>query len=101
MGGQLNVEVVYAAPDRVLSVRLAVPPGTSILQTVELSGLVALEPGALSPERIGVFGRLQAPDTPVQDGDRVEIYRLLLVDPKTRRRQRARNPSLKGAGYRD
>jgi hypothetical protein len=39
---------------------------------------------------VGVFGKRVPPDTPLADGDRVEIYRALLLDPKERRRQRAR-----------
>lgn len=91
MGEQLiNVEVIHAAPDRVRSAKLAVPRGTSIMQVVELSGLCEQLPQPVSPDRIGVFGRLLSPETPAQDGDRVEIYRPLVIDPKSRRRQRAR-----------
>jgi len=39
---------------------------------------------------VGVFGKRVRPDTPLADGDRVEIYRPLLLDPKERRRERAR-----------
>ena len=39
---------------------------------------------------VGVFGKRVAPDARLADGDRVEIYRPLLLDPKERRRERAR-----------
>ena len=45
---------------------------------------------ALGPLRVGVWGRLRSPDSLLRQGDRIEIYRALTVDPKEARRQRYR-----------
>ena len=89
---ELNVEVVYAAPDRAFVRRLRVPAGTTVSQAVEASGLAAEVPGLqVDPQRLGVFSRPVTPDAPVGEGDRIEIYRPLALDPKEARRRRARS----------
>lgn len=94
MGGALiRVEVVYARPNRQRLIPLKVPEGTTMLEAVRLSGIAGLfadlEP-ASAP--MGVFGEVEpAPATRVlRDGERVEIYRPLQIDPKAARRARAR-----------
>lgn len=86
----LNIEVVYAKPDEQTSVRLSLPPGTTAEQAVQRSGLLTLYP-EIDPMnlKLGVFGVACQFETVLKDGDRVEIYRPLLNDPKTARRQRA------------
>jgi putative ubiquitin-RnfH superfamily antitoxin RatB of RatAB toxin-antitoxin module len=89
--GDITIEVVYALPDRQLVVPLTVVAGTTLRQAAQQSGLPAqfgLAPEALN---LGVFGRLEkAPDTAtVRQGDRVEIYRPLTIDPKAARAARA------------
>lgn len=87
--GVLRVEIVYATPERqeVCSVRL--PLGSSLADAIRASGRFAHllgEPAA----RVGVFGRRRALADVLKDGDRVEIYRPLQIDPKEARRRRAR-----------
>ena len=86
----IRIEVVYALHDEQALVALEVPEGTTASEAVERSGLAARFPG-IDPARapIGIFGRVTAPATPLRDGDRVEIYRPLQVDPKEARRARA------------
>ena len=87
----IHVEVVYALPDEQVLIALDVEEGTTAAQAVERSGIMQRFPetaGARMP--IGIFGRVASPDTPLRDGDRVEIYRPLVVDPKEVRRKRAR-----------
>ena len=87
---QLRVEVVYAAPDAEHALRLEVPAGTSIRGAVERSRLLETLPAALAATCcFGIFGVVQPAETPVQDGDRIEIYRPLPDDPKSIRRRRA------------
>lgn len=90
MAETIDVEVVYALPGCQPLVSLRLPPGSSALQAVERSGLI--ERCGLDPEnlRLGVFGRRCRPDARLADGDRVEIYRPLIIDPKQRRRRLAR-----------
>lgn len=86
----IHIEVVYVLPETAHSVSLQVNPGTTIRQAIQQSGLLERSPGIeVDDRRVGIHGRLRDPDTPVSDGDRIEIYRPLLVDPKEARRRRA------------
>jgi putative ubiquitin-RnfH superfamily antitoxin RatB of RatAB toxin-antitoxin module len=87
---EIVVEVVYAGETHI-SRKLRLPAGSTALQAVEASGLAELVPaGAFDPQRLGIFARRVSPDQVLRSGDRVEIYRPLLLDPMTARRQRAR-----------
>jgi putative ubiquitin-RnfH superfamily antitoxin RatB of RatAB toxin-antitoxin module len=86
----MKVSVVYAAvADRhVLSVELA--DGATVEEAVMASGLLALVPELqLESMRVGIWNRNAKLDTAVRDGDRVEVYRPLVIDPKEARRIRA------------
>lgn len=85
----MEIEVVYALPDIQIMRRLCAPPGVTARQAVELSGIINLYPEIdLSKNKLGVFGKLVKPDAILRDGDRVEIYRPLAVDPREARRKR-------------
>ncbi len=87
---ELAVEVAYALPDRQLLIALTVPEGTTLREAIEHSGLLAQFPEIdLTRNAVGVFGKLRALGDALEDGDRVEIYRPLIADPKVVRRQRA------------
>ena len=81
----IDVEVAYADADKQVIVPLQVPVGA-----VRRSGLAEQFPD-MDPNTaaIGVFGIPVSPCAPLAQGDRVEIYRPLQVDPKEARRQRA------------
>ncbi|WP_327438931.1 RnfH family protein [Pseudomonas donghuensis] len=88
----LTVEVVYAQAERQVLLNLEVPAGTTLAEAVKLSGIAAHFPEAdIQACPIGIFGRVIAnPEAQkVEAGDRIEIYRPLLVDPKEVRKQRA------------
>ncbi len=85
----VRIEVVHARPDRQTLIRLSLPAGSTVAEAVARSGLGALYP-ELDPTAVGIFGRRCSPDTVLQDGDRVELYRPLSADPKEIRRRRAR-----------
>ncbi|MEO6680657.1 MAG: RnfH family protein [Pseudomonas sp.] len=88
----IEVEVVYAAVDRQMLRTVAVPAGTTIRAALLESGVGAEFPELdLSNCPVGIFGKVIAdPETRVvQAGDRIEIYRPLLADPKEVRRLRA------------
>lgn len=86
----LRVEVAYALRERQVLLALEVEEGTSAKQAIEHSGILRQFPQIdLARDGIGVFGKVVPLDTPLRDGDRVEIYRPLLADPKQARRERA------------
>lgn len=89
--GVITVEVVYATAERQCLRTLTLPAGSSVIEAVEQSGIVQAMPGlVVDPSRLGIFSRRVAPDDRLRDGDRVEIYRPLTLDPKDARRRRAR-----------
>lgn len=88
----ITVEVAYALPDKQKIVRLAVPAGTTLREAAHLSGIVEYFPGLdIDASGMGIFGKTVAkPDERVLvEGERVEIYRPLIADPKEIRKQRA------------
>lgn len=80
----MRIEVVYALPQRQEQVQLDLAPGSTVLDAIQASGLPQFKLG-----RAGVWGRPASPDMPLREGDRVEIYRPLIADPKEIRRRRA------------
>ena len=87
----IRVEVVYAETERPIQRRAELADGSTVMQAIEASGIIEMLPhGALDPHRLGIFARKVAPDQLVHDGDRIEIYRPLLLDPMEARLQRAR-----------
>lgn len=86
----IHIEVAYAQPQRQLILQLEVPRGTTAIEAVRLSGIEEQFPEiVLGRNRLGVFGKLCKDDRPLNPGDRVEIYRPLLVDPRDARRELA------------
>ncbi len=86
----LRIEVVYARPDRAWRVQLSVPPGTTALGAFEASGLrTRIDELRDQTPDLGVYSNSVAHDRVLLDGDRLEVYRPLLIDPKEARRKRA------------
>jgi uncharacterized protein len=81
----MEVEVVYASPASQRVVKVELKPGATVRDAVTASGFVTVQ-----DQKFGVFGKAVPPDTRLAQGDRVEIYRPLLIDPKEARRSRAR-----------
>lgn len=86
----ISVEIVYALPDEQLLIKLEVAAGTTARQAIDRSGILRRFP-QIDPvlQNIGIFGKTVRPDCVLRSGDRVEIYRPLIVDPKEARRRRA------------
>lgn len=78
----LRVEVVQARPDGAEVVEIRLPDGSTVRDALAASGLKGVQ--------VGIFGKRVAMDTPLADGDRIEVYRPLPMDPKETRRRRAR-----------
>ena len=86
----MRVEVAYARPDRQWLLALEVSDGATAQAALHASGLLAECPELqIGEPLLGVWSRKVAPDTALEPGDRLEIYRPLQADPKTARRQRA------------
>ena len=86
----IRVEVVLAMPERQLLVQVELPTGSTLRDAIEASSVVeSFDEFELNLDRVGIFGKKAPPDQVLSDGDRVEIYRPLLADPKESRRQRA------------
>ena len=90
MAEQVTVEVVFAEPSRRWLRKVTLPAGSTVAQAIEASGIVREISGlVVDPTRLGIFSRKVTPDHVVGEGDRVEIYRPLTLDPKEARRRRA------------
>jgi uncharacterized protein len=88
--GALHVEVVFALPEQQELVGLEVTEGTTVAQAIEQSGIAGRFPQYdLSSCAVGVWGQLVERDRRLQDGDRVELYRPLQMDPQDARRELA------------
>lgn len=86
----MEIEVVYALPEREDAVRVRLAPGATAADAVEASGILARHPEIdLGRNKLGVYGKVVAPQARLADGDRIEIYRPLALDPKEARRRRA------------
>ncbi len=86
----INVEVAYALPEKQVIRTVNVDSGTTIGAAIVQSGIMMDFPDLeLEDAKVGIFGKVAAMTTVLSDGDRVEIYRPLLADPKEVRRQRA------------
>lgn len=84
----IRVQVVYATPEAEDVVSLNLPWAATAADAVRASGILARHP-EICLQKIGIFGRPVPGATALADGDRVEIYRPLAVDPKEARRRRA------------
>ena len=86
---QIKVEVAYAQEDSQQILELLVDQGTTLEQAVEQSGILKLYPEIdTNVNKVGVFGKLGKKTAELKAGDRVEIYRPLIADPKEVRRKR-------------
>jgi putative ubiquitin-RnfH superfamily antitoxin RatB of RatAB toxin-antitoxin module len=86
----INVEVAYATPEKQVIRAVNVDTGTTLGAAIVQSGIMVDFPDLeLEDAKVGIFGKVAAMTTVLSEGDRVEIYRPLIADPKEIRRQRA------------
>lgn len=84
----VRVTVVYALPETASEVSVQLPEGATVADALESAARLGIECG--QPVcAVGVFGRRVRRDARLRDGDRVELYRALKLDPKQRRLRRA------------
>jgi putative ubiquitin-RnfH superfamily antitoxin RatB of RatAB toxin-antitoxin module len=98
--GCISVAVLYSPAAReVHEWVLTLPAGACVLQALRASGVLRLVPDAeLAKVPLGIWGRPARLDAALRQGDRVEIYRPLQVDPKLARRERFRKQGVRAAG---
>ncbi|EIU7558860.1 MULTISPECIES: RnfH family protein [Providencia] len=86
----LSIEVTYALPEKQFLLSVKVADGTTIEDAIIASGILALRDDIdLKKNKVGIYSRPAKLTDKVQDGDRIEIYRPLIADPKELRRKRA------------
>ncbi|MFM2476343.1 RnfH family protein [Celerinatantimonas sp. MCCC 1A17872] len=94
---ELNIEVVYALPEKQTLLSEIVDEGTTIEQAIAQSGIFQHHPELKGQAlQVGIFSRAAKLTDQVQDGDRIEIYRPLLADPKELRKLRAQRAKNSG-----
>lgn len=96
MSASVRVEVAYARPNEQTVECVVLPAGATILDAIRSSGLLERFPEIdLAKADVGIFGIAARLGDPVEEGDRVEIYRPLIADPKGARQERARRARAK------
>ena len=96
---RIRVEVAYALPERQAILALEVAAGTTALEAAQRSGITDKFEGIdLDNAKMGIFGKVVSPQQVLQEGDRVEIYRPLIADPKEVRKARAARAKERRAG---
>lgn len=85
----LRVEVVAAWPERVFRELLELAPGATVADALAASEVLRHHPELGPAPAVGIHSRRARPDQLLRDGDRVEVYRPLTLDPKEARRRRA------------
>lgn len=90
MSHNIRVEVAYALPEKQFLRQVTLPEGSTVEQAIIASDLLTLRTDIdLKKNKVGIYSRAVKLTDEVHEGDRVEIYRPLLADPKELRRQRA------------
>ncbi|MFQ5983351.1 MAG: RnfH family protein [Woeseiaceae bacterium] len=86
----MNIEVAFALPGRQELIALTVDPGTTVDMAIDQSGIADLFPDEdLSACQAGIWGKPVERDHVLQEGDRLELYRPLAIDPREARRKLA------------
>lgn len=90
MSDSISIEITYALPEKQSLLNLSVPINCSVKDAIEQSGILALHPEIdLKENKVGIWYKATKLDTPLNEGDRIEIYRPLIADPKEVRKRRA------------
>ncbi len=87
---KIEVEVAYALPHEQVILTSVISEGGTVEEAIKHSGILVCYPEIdMAVNKLGVFGKMAKMATVLRVGDRVEIYRPLIADPKVVRRQRA------------
>ncbi|WP_114011061.1 RnfH family protein [Cohaesibacter intestini] len=78
----MNIGVAYVTPIHKVWIRMEMPDDCSAEEAITRSGILTQFPEIdLSAQKVGIFGRIVKLNQRLEDGDRVEIYRPITVDP--------------------
>ena len=84
----IRVEVVYAIPENQLVLPVSLPSGATIDDAIAASGIAKRVPDLdLATSKVGIYGKVSKLDQVLRDGDRVEVYRPLIADPKAAKKK--------------
>lgn len=93
----ITVEVAFALPERQALLTLEVASDTCVEQIIRQSGILQQFPQInLSEQKVGIWSRPVKLSDTAKEGDRIEIYRPLIADPKDLRRRRAEKAKEEG-----
>ena len=93
---RLDIEVVVATPGKACVVKMAVPAGTTIRQAIERArSAKGIDDIYTDNHDVGIYSVKCNLDKLVNSGDRIEIYRSLMIDPKDRRKRKAKDVAAK------
>ncbi|MDW8323064.1 MAG: RnfH family protein [Burkholderiales bacterium] len=85
----MQIAVAYSEPSNQVWLRIEVPEDTTVEQAIVRSGILRLFPHIdLTRQKVGIYGKLTKLDAIPQPGDRIEIYREIIADPKQVPRRR-------------
>ncbi len=97
MANKINIEVAYALPDKHSLLTVAVDSGTTIEEAIAASGILSMHSEIdLTENKVGIWSRMAKLADKVNEGDRIEIYRPLIADPKEVRKRRAEKAKEEG-----
>ncbi len=86
----MTIELAYALLEQQALLKFDIEKGSTVRQAIEQSGILRQFPNIdLTQDKVGVFSKVCKLDRELAQGDRVEIYHSLLIDPKQRRREKA------------
>lgn len=98
MNKRIHVTVAYATPEEQCELPVDLQAPITIEEVIAQSDILRLFPTIdLTVQKVGVFGKLRTLTDSVNDGDRIEIYRPLIIDPKEARRNKARKKTTGGS----
>jgi hypothetical protein len=97
MDDKIKIEVAYALPDKQTLLALEVAASASVQSAIQQSGILSMHADInLGENKVGIWSRTCKLDDSLRDGDRIEIYRPLIADPKEVRKRRAEKAKMEG-----
>ncbi len=97
MKDAISIEVTYALPNKQTLLSISVSKGTTVEQAIEQSGILDIHSDInLELNKVGIWYKTTKLSTVLNNGDRVEIYRPLIADPKEIRKRRAEQAKQSG-----
>ena len=93
----INVEIAFALPQKQSLIAIEVNKESTVEDAIERSGILKLYPQIdLDSYKVGIWNKVVKRSAELSDGDRIEIYRPLIADPKEVRKRRAEKAKLEG-----